>query len=85
MWFLFVIFSRYSSRSNIANHSPDGLVPQISVTEGPTDPVLAYWLSNIGLEQQVIDRIVMEEYTLNDILNDITKSDLERLNLKGEL
>lgn len=67
----------------MTNHSPDSLMPQISVAESLGDPQLIHWLSNLKLEQSVIDRIVLEEYTLDDLLNHVSKSDLKRFNLKG--
>ncbi|KAK6633749.1 hypothetical protein RUM44_004356 [Polyplax serrata] len=72
----------YSSRSNATVHSPDSLAPQISVTDTASDPEMVVWLSNLGLEQSVIDKVLLEEYTLDD-LNYINRSDLKRLNLKG--
>ena len=70
----------------MTNHSPDCcLVPQISTTENYNDPELSKWLSEVvGLEQNVVDKFLTEEYTLDDVLNQITRTDLKRLNLKGE-
>ncbi|KAL0280973.1 UNVERIFIED_CONTAM: hypothetical protein PYX00_002114 [Menopon gallinae] len=75
--------SGYSSRSNNTNHSPVSLLPQISVTDISTDPALVLWLTDLGLDQHTIDRIALEEYTLDDLLNHVTRADIRRMNLKG--
>lgn len=67
----------------MTNHSPEILLPQISVSDSGGDPALAKWLLDLDLSQQTIDRILLEEYTLDDFLRHITKADLRRLNLKG--
>lgn len=69
----------------MTNHSPEILLPQISISEsgGAGDPALTRWLLDLDLNQQTIDRINLEEYTLDDFLNHLTKADLRRLNLRG--
>ncbi|CAK6977297.1 mitogen-activated protein kinase kinase kinase 5 isoform X2 [Scomber scombrus] len=47
------------------------------------DPELSSWLSLHGADQDSIERILREEYTLNDILHDVTRDDLKSLNLRG--
>ncbi|TNM94758.1 mitogen-activated protein kinase kinase kinase 5 isoform X2 [Takifugu flavidus] len=47
------------------------------------DPDLVRWLQLHGADQESIDRILSEEYALNDILNDVTRDDLKSLRLRG--
>ncbi|XP_075893755.1 mitogen-activated protein kinase kinase kinase 5 isoform X1 [Nelusetta ayraudi] len=49
----------------------------------PQDPELTSWLRLYGADQDSIDNILDEEYTLNDILNDVTRDDLKSLRLRG--
>nr|XP_021482727.1 mitogen-activated protein kinase kinase kinase 15 [Meriones unguiculatus] len=53
---------------------PDGL---------GTDRELIDWLQLQGVDANTIEKIVEEDYTLSDILNDITKEDLRSLRLRG--
>eukprot|EP00064_Thunnus_orientalis_P012595 superscaffoldBa00001950_g12630 len=46
------------------------------------DPELSSWLRLYGADQDSIDRILNEEYTLNDILHDVTRDDLKSLSLR---
>ncbi|XP_034555697.1 mitogen-activated protein kinase kinase kinase 5 isoform X2 [Notolabrus celidotus] len=46
-------------------------------------PDLTSWLSLYGADQDSIDKILNEEYTLNDILHDVTRDDLKSLRLRG--
>uniref|UniRef100_A0AAX7UG30 mitogen-activated protein kinase kinase kinase n=1 Tax=Astatotilapia calliptera TaxID=8154 RepID=A0AAX7UG30_ASTCA len=41
------------------------------------DPELTSWLTRYGADQDAIDRILNEEYTLYDILHDVTRDDLK--------
>ncbi|XP_067428363.1 mitogen-activated protein kinase kinase kinase 5 isoform X1 [Thunnus thynnus] len=50
---------------------------------GHEDPELSSWLRLYGADQDSIDRILNEEYTLNDILHDVTRDDLKSLSLRG--
>ncbi|XP_060231073.1 mitogen-activated protein kinase kinase kinase 15 [Meriones unguiculatus] len=52
---------------------PDGL---------GTDRELIDWLQLQGVDANTIEKIVEEDYTLSDILNDITKEDLRSLRLR---
>uniref|UniRef100_A0A3P8RHA4 mitogen-activated protein kinase kinase kinase n=1 Tax=Astatotilapia calliptera TaxID=8154 RepID=A0A3P8RHA4_ASTCA len=45
------------------------------------DPELTSWLTRYGADQDAIDRILNEEYTLYDILHDVTRDDLKSLRL----
>ncbi|XP_048865948.1 mitogen-activated protein kinase kinase kinase 15 isoform X1 [Brienomyrus brachyistius] len=47
------------------------------------DKELTDWLKELGVDADTIEKFVMEDYTLNDILNDITKEDLRFLRLRG--
>ncbi|XP_077408001.1 mitogen-activated protein kinase kinase kinase 5 isoform X1 [Vanacampus margaritifer] len=44
---------------------------------------LSSWLRLYGADQDSIDAILTEEYTLNDILRDVTRDDLKSLRLRG--
>ncbi|XP_049612825.1 mitogen-activated protein kinase kinase kinase 5 [Syngnathus scovelli] len=44
---------------------------------------LSSWLRLYGADQDSIDLILSEEYTLNDILHDVTREDLKSLRLRG--
>ncbi|XP_014475486.1 PREDICTED: mitogen-activated protein kinase kinase kinase 15 isoform X2 [Dinoponera quadriceps] len=41
------------------------------------------WLRNLQIDEISIDRFLYEEYTLEDVLDHITRDDLRRLNLRG--
>ncbi|KAM4633954.1 mitogen-activated protein kinase kinase kinase 5 isoform 1-T1 [Polymixia lowei] len=62
--------------------NPTSLVRSQS-TERHDDPELTRWLRLHGTDQDSIDRILMEEYTLDDILHDVTRDDLKSLRLRG--
>ncbi|XP_034017610.1 mitogen-activated protein kinase kinase kinase 5 isoform X2 [Thalassophryne amazonica] len=47
------------------------------------DPELTRWLQLYGVDQDTIDRIQSEEYTLNNMLHDVTREDLKSLRLRG--
>ncbi|XP_072567527.1 mitogen-activated protein kinase kinase kinase 15 isoform X4 [Paramormyrops kingsleyae] len=47
------------------------------------DKELTDWLKELGVDADTVEKFVMEDYTLNDILNDITKEDLRFLRLRG--
>ncbi|KAK0168323.1 hypothetical protein PV327_002140 [Microctonus hyperodae] len=65
------------------------IVPQISVTDhnnptSSTDNIaLVEWLQGLGIDDLSIERVVNEEYTLDDMLFFVSRDDLRRLNLKG--
>ncbi|TSL47571.1 Mitogen-activated protein kinase kinase kinase 5 [Bagarius yarrelli] len=54
-----------------------------SSTGREADPELLKWLRLHGADTDAIDRIVAEDYTLNDILHCVTRDDLKSLRLKG--
>ncbi|XP_010788836.1 mitogen-activated protein kinase kinase kinase 5-like [Notothenia coriiceps] len=47
------------------------------------DSEVSSWLRLYGADQDSIDRILNEEYTLNDILHEVTRDDLKSLSLRG--
>uniref|UniRef100_A0A7N8WMC9 mitogen-activated protein kinase kinase kinase n=1 Tax=Mastacembelus armatus TaxID=205130 RepID=A0A7N8WMC9_9TELE len=47
------------------------------------DKQLVDWLKEKGADADTIDKLVLEEYTLTDILNDVSKDDLRCLRLRG--
>ncbi|KAG7222640.1 hypothetical protein INR49_026249 [Caranx melampygus] len=47
------------------------------------DSELTSWLRTFGADQDSIEKILNEEYTLNDILHDVTRDDLKSLRLRG--
>ncbi|KAK5611750.1 Mitogen-activated protein kinase kinase kinase 5 [Crenichthys baileyi] len=61
----------------------EGLQGQRSeAAERREDPELSRWLRLSGADQDAIDRILNEEYTLNDILHYVTRDDLKSLRLR---
>ncbi|KAG7487358.1 hypothetical protein MATL_G00022380 [Megalops atlanticus] len=55
-------------------HIPADLEPDKELTD---------WLKEQGADADSIEKFVMEDYTLNDVLNDVTKEDLRYLRLRG--
>ncbi|KAM3602865.1 uncharacterized protein V6R79_012240 [Siganus canaliculatus] len=64
-----------------SSDSPEG--ERRSPSQTREDPELTSWLRLYGADQEAIDRILNEEYTLNDILHDVTRDDLKSLRLRG--
>lgn len=62
-------------------------VPPPSIFHIPADEEvdkeLTDWLKEQGADTQTIERFVAEDYTLNDVLNDISKEDLRYLRIRG--
>ncbi|KAL7840643.1 hypothetical protein AOLI_G00259660 [Acnodon oligacanthus] len=52
-------------------------------SEPEPDKELTDWLKEQGADSETVDKFVMEEYTLNDVLNDVTKEDLRHMSLRG--
>ncbi|XP_049421111.1 mitogen-activated protein kinase kinase kinase 15 isoform X2 [Epinephelus fuscoguttatus] len=67
-------------------HKPPDIAPpsifQIPADHEP-DKQLTDWLREQGADADTIDKFVLEEYTLTDILDDVTKDDLHCLRLRG--
>ncbi|XP_063306262.1 mitogen-activated protein kinase kinase kinase 15 isoform X1 [Pelobates fuscus] len=47
------------------------------------DQELIEWLRQQGASEEVVEKFIEEDYTLYDILNEITKEDLQSLRLRG--
>uniref|UniRef100_A0A3Q3BIP3 mitogen-activated protein kinase kinase kinase n=1 Tax=Kryptolebias marmoratus TaxID=37003 RepID=A0A3Q3BIP3_KRYMA len=62
---------------------PAGLHQRSPAADRTEDPELSSWLRLYGADQDSIDRILNEEYTLNDILHYVTRDDLKSLRLRG--
>ncbi|KAJ8010749.1 hypothetical protein DPEC_G00078390 [Dallia pectoralis] len=60
-------------------------IPPSSVFQVPvdSDKQLTDWLKDQGADPETIDKFVMDEYTLADVLDDVTKDDLRYLRLRG--
>lgn len=56
--------------------------PSISVASPATDTRLVKWMQGLGVDNFSIDRVLNEEYTLDDILFHCTRDDLRRLHLR---
>ncbi|XP_026773607.3 mitogen-activated protein kinase kinase kinase 5 [Pangasianodon hypophthalmus] len=61
----------------------DVATPSVSTQGTQSDPELLKWLRLHGADADSIDRIVAEDYTLDDILHYVTRDDLKSLRLKG--
>ncbi|KAF7251312.1 Mitogen-activated protein kinase kinase kinase 15 [Varanus komodoensis] len=59
--------------------------PSRSVLEHSVDEELIKWLKQQRADSDAIDRFVEEDYTLSDVLNNISKDDLRFLRLRGGL
>ncbi|KAK9401989.1 mitogen-activated protein kinase kinase kinase 15 [Crotalus adamanteus] len=58
---------------------------QPSFLQHNVDEELIKWLKQQRADSDAIDRFVQEDYTLSDVLNSITKEDLQLLRLRGGL
>uniref|UniRef100_A0A8C6LSE2 mitogen-activated protein kinase kinase kinase n=1 Tax=Nothobranchius furzeri TaxID=105023 RepID=A0A8C6LSE2_NOTFU len=69
-------------------HRPPDVSPpsilHISADNEP-DKLLADWLKEQGADPDTIDKFATEEYTLTDVLSDVSKDDLRALRLRGGL
>ncbi|KAK7881629.1 hypothetical protein WMY93_030038 [Mugilogobius chulae] len=67
-------------------HRPPDIAPP-SIFHIPADfepdKELTDWLKEQGADPDTIDKFVLEDYTLADLLNDITRDDLRCLHLRG--
>uniref|UniRef100_A0A7N5ZXW7 mitogen-activated protein kinase kinase kinase n=1 Tax=Anabas testudineus TaxID=64144 RepID=A0A7N5ZXW7_ANATE len=70
-----------SEPADIQPCSPETQTSQPAETH--EDSELTSWLRLYGADQDAIDRILNEEYTLNNILHDVTRDDLKSLRLRG--
>uniref|UniRef100_A0A669E3Y3 mitogen-activated protein kinase kinase kinase n=1 Tax=Oreochromis niloticus TaxID=8128 RepID=A0A669E3Y3_ORENI len=69
------------SMSAVSDISPPS-IHHIPADHEP-DKQLTDWLKEQGADPVTIDKFVLEEYTLTDILRDVTKEDLRCLHLRG--
>ncbi|XP_051538058.1 mitogen-activated protein kinase kinase kinase 15-like isoform X1 [Myxocyprinus asiaticus] len=65
--------------------APETPTPSIfnMATQPEPDKKLTDWLKEQGADSDTIDKFVLEDYTLNDILCDVTKEDLHCLRIRG--
>ncbi|XP_059490906.1 mitogen-activated protein kinase kinase kinase 15 isoform X2 [Neocloeon triangulifer] len=71
---------------NHGTPSADSGVPQINVSlnsPGVIDQKLIDWANSLELDNITLEKIVWEEYTLDDLLYFVSRDDLKRLNLRG--
>ncbi|XP_043517864.1 mitogen-activated protein kinase kinase kinase 15 isoform X5 [Frieseomelitta varia] len=52
-------------------------------TTSCNDQALIEWLQSLQIDEMSIDRFLYEQYTLDNILNHVTREDIRRLNLRG--
>ncbi|XP_014895445.1 mitogen-activated protein kinase kinase kinase 15 isoform X1 [Poecilia latipinna] len=69
----------------VRHRPPDVLPPSILHVPADYEPdkQLTDWLKEQGADPDTIDKFVMEEYTLSDILSEVNKDDLRSLRLRG--
>uniref|UniRef100_A0A3Q2VLR0 mitogen-activated protein kinase kinase kinase n=2 Tax=Haplochromis burtoni TaxID=8153 RepID=A0A3Q2VLR0_HAPBU len=69
----------------VRHRPPDISPPSIHHIPADHEPdkQLIDWLKEQGADPDTIDKFVLEEYTLTDILRDVTKEDLRCLHLRG--
>ncbi|CAI5672670.1 unnamed protein product [Oreochromis niloticus] len=69
----------------VRHRPPDISPPSIHHIPADHEPdkQLTDWLKEQGADPVTIDKFVLEEYTLTDILRDVTKEDLRCLHLRG--
>ncbi|XP_075217555.1 apoptotic signal-regulating kinase 1 isoform X2 [Lycorma delicatula] len=72
------------SRNSPESSGSNGRVPpHISVTDSSADAKLIEWLQGTGLDQPSIDKFLVEEYCLEDILHFVNRDDIRKLGLRG--
>ncbi|XP_076758586.1 apoptotic signal-regulating kinase 1 isoform X2 [Xylocopa sonorina] len=75
--------------SSLSGNTSQQAAVSLIVTDTPsstsprTDQTLVEWLQNLRIDETSIERILYEQYTLENILNHITRYDIRRLNLRG--
>lgn len=73
----------YGSMGSPTNENPiDGAEARNYPHSSSLDLCLSKWLQGLGIDTNSIDRIMAEEYTLEDILYHVTRDDLKRLHLR---
>ncbi|XP_015210076.1 mitogen-activated protein kinase kinase kinase 5 isoform X2 [Lepisosteus oculatus] len=66
---------RMKSEPIVCRHHPSAA--------GRGDPELSQWLKEHGADDDAVERFLAEDYTLTDILHDVTRDDLKILRLRG--
>ncbi|XP_058468910.1 mitogen-activated protein kinase kinase kinase 5 isoform X1 [Solea solea] len=74
---------RSEPAADVPTSPSEGQTQTSPPAERREDPELSSWLRLHGADQDSIDKILNEEYTLNDILHDVTRDDLKTLRLRG--
>ncbi|XP_060825450.1 mitogen-activated protein kinase kinase kinase 15 isoform X2 [Bombus pascuorum] len=54
-----------------------------SSTTSCSNQALIGWLQSLQVDEMSIERFLYEQYTLDDVLNHVTREDIRRLNLRG--
>ncbi|XP_017308517.1 mitogen-activated protein kinase kinase kinase 15 [Ictalurus punctatus] len=67
---------------SVESPSPSPSIFHITA-EPEADKELSDWLKQQGADSETVDKFVSEDYTLNDVLNDVTKDDLQYMRLRG--
>ncbi|MED6273100.1 hypothetical protein CHARACLAT_003239 [Characodon lateralis] len=67
----------------VRHRPPDISPPSILHADHEPDKRLTDWLKEHGADPDTIDKFLMEEYTLIDILTEVSKDDLRSLRLRG--
>ncbi|KAK2859703.1 hypothetical protein Q5P01_004323 [Channa striata] len=69
----------------VRHRPPDISLPSIFHIPADHEPdkQLIDWLKEQGADSDTVDKFVLEEYKLTDILNDVTRDDLRCLRLRG--
>ncbi|KAM9798260.1 mitogen-activated protein kinase kinase kinase 5 [Neosynchiropus ocellatus] len=70
---------RAPTQESPASCDPGGQRP----ADPQADPELSHWLKVRGMDQESVDMILSEEFTLTNILHDVTRDDLKSLRLRG--
>ncbi|CAM1309222.1 MAP3K15 (predicted) [Pycnogonum litorale] len=55
----------------------------VFVTPPAADPKLLAWLQKLSIDEDCINRFVVEDFKFDDIIHFMTRQDLRRLNLRG--
>ncbi|KAF4075620.1 hypothetical protein AMELA_G00220880 [Ameiurus melas] len=67
---------------SVESPSPSSSIFHIA-SQPEADKELSEWLKQQGADSETVDKFVSEDYTLNDVLNDVTKDDLQYMRLRG--
>ncbi|XP_024085213.1 mitogen-activated protein kinase kinase kinase 15 isoform X2 [Cimex lectularius] len=71
-------------RMDRGSGSSNGMeLPEISITECQVDNKLVEWLNSLKLDDESIQKFIHEQYTMDDLLQYLSREDLRRMNLRG--